>query len=299
VAQLFTGGNQRMMVTVTRMRPGADERVNLELTVFQVQECHVMACHDITERVRYSRLIESERERSDQLLARILPASLVKRVAHGEAQITYLVPSATMLFADIVSFTPWCGRTPVAQVMTTLDNLFGRLDDATANYPLVTKIKCIGDCYFCAGGIMEEQVGRELDHASDVVGFALDILTQMTELNAEVGESLEIRVGVHTGGPIVVGVLGVEKPTFEILGSAIAMAQQMEHNGMPMRVHISEGCAAAIRRDVFQTYDPRTIDVKGGTVKTWFVRRAPVSRTMDTRSFRSVMPTPRSPLASG
>jgi class 3 adenylate cyclase len=75
-----------------------------------------------------------------------------------------------------------------------------------------------------------------------VVSFGLDCLKSLEELNNELGERLRIRVGVNTGGPIVAGVIGgigSGKPTFEILGPAINMAQQMEHHGVPCQVHIS------------------------------------------------------------
>lgn len=64
-------------------------------------------------------------------------------------------------------------------------------------------------------------------------------IDNVKQLNQEKNEQLQIRVGINTGGPIVAGVLGTEKPTFEILGPAINMAQQMEHHGVPMKVHIS------------------------------------------------------------
>jgi class 3 adenylate cyclase len=104
----------------------------------------------------------------------------------------------------------------------------------------MTRIKCIGDCYMAAGGVFYE-LNNPAEHVKQVVSFGLDCLDSMKELDEEQNEKLQIRVGINTGGPIVAGVLGggVGKPTFEILGPSINMAQQMEHHGISMQVHVS------------------------------------------------------------
>jgi class 3 adenylate cyclase len=134
------------------------------------------------------------------------------------------------------------------------------------------RIKCIGDCYVAAGGVFSE-VNQPMEHAKQVVQFGLDCLQSVGELNQELGESLQIRVGINTGGPIVAGVLGggAAKPTFEIIGSSINMAQQMEHHGVPMQVHISRSVYELVFGEQFVVKERGSIEVKGVSVVTYLV----------------------------
>ena len=225
---------------------------------------------DITHIVRYNTLINEEKKKSDTLLAAILPPSLVPRVQRGESDISFAVQSASIMFTDIVEFTPWCGSNTGAVVMSTLNTLFKEFDLNLAKYSTMTKIKCIGDCYMAAGGIFSE-VFNPTQHANDAVDFGLDQLNAVNKINGQLGISLRVRVGVNTGGPIVAGVLGVGKPTFEILGPAINMAQQMEHHGVPMQVHISRSVYELIYGGKFKIKERGNIEVKNGTVRTYLV----------------------------
>ncbi|OHT05305.1 Adenylate and Guanylate cyclase catalytic domain containing protein [Tritrichomonas foetus] len=232
----------------------------------------IIEFRDITQQVRYNSLISEERSKVDVLLSSILPPTLVKRVNAGEKNISFVVQSATIVFMDIVSFTPWCSSIPADKVMSTLNNLFKKLDALVNKYQTMTKIKCIGDCYMAAGGVFSE-INIPAEHAKDVVNFGLDSLVSIQQLNSELNEKLQMRVGINTGGPIVAGVLGIGKPTFEILGPAINTAQQMEHHGVPMAVHISRSVYELIYGDTFMIKERGNVEVKNGTVITYLVSK--------------------------
>ncbi|OHS97131.1 Adenylate and Guanylate cyclase catalytic domain containing protein [Tritrichomonas foetus] len=261
---------QMRVCTVTYTKDGAD--LTLEATSMPIGTSNVVLFSDMTQTVRYNTLINEEKSKSDILLSSILPPSLVKRVQAGEKNISFAVQSATIVFMDIVSFTPWCGSLPADKVMSTLNYLFKLFDACAANYPTMTKIKCIGDCYMAAGGVFSE-VNNPTEHAKEVVSFGLDALDSIGILNKELNESLQIRVGINSGGPIVAGVLGIGKPTFEILGPAINMAQQMEHHGVPMQVHVSRSVYELIYGDAFIIKERGSVEVKGGEVITYLVSR--------------------------
>jgi class 3 adenylate cyclase len=250
----------------------AETSLNLETTVLPMGGSNVYVFRDITQTVRYNTLIAFERSKSDQMLRSILPPSLVPRVQAGEKNISFAVSSATIVFMDIVSFTPWCGSTEAARVMMILNSLFKKFDTRCNSQSTMTRIKCIGDCYMAAGGVFCE-VNQPAEHAKQVVAFGLDSLDSIRELDGEQHEELQIRVGINTGGPIVAGVLGggVGKPTFEILGPSINMAQQMEHHGVPMQVHVSRAVYELIYGDQFIVKERGTIEVKGGNVVTYLV----------------------------
>jgi class 3 adenylate cyclase/PAS domain-containing protein len=235
----------------------------------------VISAEDVTQTVRYNTLIAEERAKSDELLASILPPSLVKRVQAGEKNISFAVQSASISFIDIVEFTPWCGSLPAATVMRTLNALFAKFDANLAKRATMTKIKCIGDCYMAAAGIFSE-VNQPAVHAKEMVMFGINAITSIDELNGEVNQHLRIRVGINTGGPIVAGVLGIGKPTFEILGPTINMAQQMEHHGVPMMVHISRAVYELVYGDTFEIKERGATVCNTGTYITYLVTPNPV-----------------------
>ena len=248
----------------------ANTKFNLNIKSLSFNQMTAYTFRDITQTVRYNTLIDEERAKSDKLLESILPAKLVRRVQQGEKNISFSVQSASIVFMDIVSFTPWCGSNPASFVMETLNKLYKEFDALVAKYPTMTRIKCIGDCYMAAGGIFSE-INQPAVHAKEIVQFGLDAIQALGPLNKETNQSLQIRVGINTGGPIVAGVLGSGKPTFEILGPAINMAQQMEHNGVPMQVHISRAVYELIYGGSFKIKERGQIEIKNGTVVTYLV----------------------------
>ncbi|EAX92763.1 Adenylate and Guanylate cyclase catalytic domain containing protein [Trichomonas vaginalis G3] len=148
--------------------------------------------------------------------------------------------------------------------------MFKEFDSITNAHKTMTKIKCIGDCYMAAGGIFDE-VNQPSIHAKEVVDFGCQVIKKLVEIDERENEKLRIRVGVNTGGPIVAGVIGTEKPTFEILGPAINTAHEMEHHGVPMKVHISRPVYELIYGQQFDIKERGEIDVKGGKMFTYLV----------------------------
>jgi class 3 adenylate cyclase len=173
---------------------------------------------------------------------------------------------------DIVSFTPWCGALPAHKVMLALNLLFGKLDAKLSTFPTMSQVKCIGDCYMAAGGLFSE-MNVPAEHARECVGFGLAALGAIDETNEFINDNLRMRIGVNTGGPIVAGVLGTGKPTFEIIGPAINMAHEMESHGVPMKVHISRSTYELIYGGGFSVKERGEVEVKGMTVVTYLVSR--------------------------
>jgi class 3 adenylate cyclase len=267
VEGLFAAEGSNTTKTLFFKRPDNQES-HIAVTIVDTGTEYVASCRDVTQTDRWNTLIAYERKRSDDLLKKILPESLVAKVQSGERNISFSVTLASILFMDICSFTSWCSRLPAQKVMLTLNTMFKRFDEILAGKKTMTKIKCIGDCYMAAGGIFSDRPPE--DHATEVVNFGLESIVALRAVNVELDEHLEMRVGVNTGGPIVAGVFGIRKPTFEILGPAINMAQQMEHTGKPSMVHISEATYTAICTGPFVFFE-NGATVRGHTVKTFIV----------------------------
>jgi class 3 adenylate cyclase len=243
----------------------------VEVSKRTIDDKIVFSLRNITMQVRCQNLINEELKKINKLLKTILPPSLVERFLRGEKNISFSVPSATILFLDIVSFTPWCGSNTAQMVMSTLNLMFKYFDEALMKGPSLYRIKCIGDCYVAAGGIFQEP-NDPVIHATEMVHFGLDAISCVERINREKGTKLKIRVGINTGGPIVAGVIGLGKPTFEILGSPIVMAQQMEQNGVPMHVHISRSTYELIYGAEFNVKERGSMVAKTGNVVTYLVK---------------------------
>ncbi|KAK8897352.1 hypothetical protein M9Y10_015294 [Tritrichomonas musculus] len=272
----FSGNTESLFLSVTSNHTEelsyktANSNLILKATSMIACGKFVISCRNVTQSHNYNTLILEEKQNSDKLLSTILPPSLVGRVQEGEKNISFSVQSASILFSDIVNFTPWCGSLPAQTVMSTLNILFKRFDSILDTKPTMTKIKCIGDCYMAAGGIFAE-LNQPAVHAREVVSFGLQSTREIQQINEEINQNLKIRIGVNTGGPIVAGVLGIGKPTFEILGPAINRAQQMEQNGFPMKVHISISVYELICGFNFKFVNRRQIECKGEMVETYLV----------------------------
>ena len=225
---------------------------------------------DMTSTIASNKLLVEEGIKSEKLLLMILPPIIVNKLQSGEKNISFSVKSASIMFVDIVSFTPWCGSNTADYVMSTLNRLFLEFDRILKKYDRMTKIKCIGDCYMCAGGIFDE-INQPAEHTKQTVSFGIDIINALQLLNIELSESLRIRVGVNTGGPIVAGVLGIDKPTFDILGPDICLAAMMEHHGVPMHVHIPQHCYELIYASGFRIKERGDVEVKGKIYHTYVV----------------------------
>jgi len=230
-----------------------------------------MTISDISQSKASNRLLNEEHKKGSDLLSTILPNSIAKRLQRGEKLISFSVPNASIAFIDIVSFTPWCGSLPANVVMSTLNKLFSLYDSLLSKYSTLTKIKCIGDCYMVAGGLFND-ISQPSLYATQLIDFCLDLLSSMSFFNTENNTNLKIRIGINSGGPIVAGVLGTEKPTFDILGSPVSVAAAMEHNGIPMTIHIPNSVLDLVYQAGYKVYGERQILIKGEIVTTYLIK---------------------------
>ncbi len=210
-----------------------------------------------------SAVIEKEKEESERLLLNILPASVSARLRRGESPIADNFPSVSVVFADIVGFTPLAARRTAADVITMLSELFVAFDDLVAERGL-EKIKTIGDSYMAAGGLPEPLD----DHAHLVVDLALAMLGTARRLDAN--PELTLRVGVHSG-PAAGGVIGSRKFAYDVWGDTVNVASRLEQQGVPGRVHVSAATRELVDRRF--TFESRgSIELRGhGFMETYLV----------------------------
>lgn len=209
--------------------------------------------------------LASEQAKTEQLLLNILPRKIAQRLKAGEEHIADAFPNVSVLFADMVGFTAMSRTMTASALVEVLGDLFSRFDLITEKHGL-EKIKTIGDCYMLAGGVPDPMD----EHAHAVIDAALEFCTALEEMRERTGGALRMRIGVHSG-PIVAGVIGLRKFTYDLWGDTVNVASRMESTGEPGRIHVSVNTANLVRND-FKLESRGSIEVKSlGQVETFFV----------------------------
>jgi class 3 adenylate cyclase len=218
-----------------------------------------------------NRLLRAEQERSDRLLLNILPAPIADRLKQGEEVIADGFAEVTVLFADLVDFTRRSAQTSPDQVVRLLDDLFSAFDQLAERHRL-EKIKTIGDAYMVVGGVPEPRP----DHAEAVAEMALAMREEVVRHRDPGGRPLALRIGIATG-PVVAGVIGRRKFSYDLWGDTVNTASRMESNGVAGCIQVTERTYRRLR-DRYRLERRGPIQVKGkGELVTWFLVGGEVS----------------------
>ena len=209
--------------------------------------------------------LRREQAKSENLLLNILPRSIAEQLKAQTQPIADQFHAASILFADVVDFTPWSERRTPAEVVGILDQLFSHFDTLAERHGL-EKIKTIGDCYMAAAGVPTPRA----DHARALALMALDMLEAMRSSD-DVGHlGLELRVGINSG-PVVAGVIGRKRFLYDLWGDAVNTASRMESHGTSGRIQITRATYELLA-DEFQCEPRGTITVKGkGEMEAWYL----------------------------
>ena len=212
------------------------------------------------------RLLGQERERSERLLLNILPASIADRLKQSSASIADHSAEVTVLFADIVGFTPLSASKTPQELVHLLDLIFSEFDVLAERHGL-EKIKTIGDAYMAAAGLPD----RRDDHAQAAARMAQDMLAAVAHLAAQTGEPLSLRIGLNSG-PVVAGVIGRKKFIYDLWGDTVNTASRMESHGIPGSIQCSEATARQLGPSFAMT-ERGAISVHGkGNMRTYLLR---------------------------
>jgi adenylate cyclase len=164
--------------------------------------------------------------------------------------------AVTVLFADIVGFTPLTERLSASNVVALLDRVFARWDALAAEHG-VEKIKTIGDAYMVAGGIPT----RRPDHTEAIAEMALAMGPEVAHLAAETGHALEVRIGIDTG-PVVAGVIGRAKFSYDLWGDTVNTASRMQSHAPRGAIQVTARTFDRLRHR-YELRARGTIEVKG------------------------------------
>jgi adenylate cyclase len=212
------------------------------------------------------RRIRTESEQSDQLLLNVLPKPIVERLRKGNAVTLESMPQVTILFADLAGFTSHLLDMPCFEMVRLLNDLFFGFDLLAESHGM-EKIKTIGDAYMAVSGLFS----RRRDHAEAAADFALAIEKLAERFRTPSGERLLLRIGLNTG-PVVAGIIGHTRISYDLWGDAVNTASRMESHGRPGAIHVSPATYNLLSGK-YSFEDRGRIDVKGkGEMRTYFLK---------------------------
>ncbi|RKS53078.1 class 3 adenylate cyclase [Gillisia mitskevichiae] len=206
----------------------------------------------------YYRSISKEKRRSEILLLNILPEETAQELKEKGKVQAKKFDSVTVLFTDFVGFTGYAESLPPEKLVQSVDFYFSKFDEIMDTYRL-EKIKTIGDSYMSVGGLNN----ANSDHALRMVKAAFAILKFVNDSKLENHEDntrFDIRIGVNTG-PVVAGVVGTKKFSYDIWGDAVNIASRMESHSLPGRINISKSTYNLVKND-FECEARGEIEVK-------------------------------------
>lgn len=210
-------------------------------------------------------LLEFEQLKTEKLMLNILPKPIADRLKRGEKNISGSYPEVTILFSDLVGFTKMSSQMSAADLVLLLNDLFTRFDTRAEQLGL-EKIKTIGDAYMAVGGL---PIPRN-DHAQICADMALGMYDDLAEFNRAHNMTLGMRIGINSG-PVVAGVIGFTKFSYDLWGNTVNTASRMESTSTIGRVQISPSTLAALQ-DTFITEDAGEVECKGlGKIQTHYL----------------------------
>lgn len=233
------------------------------------------------QRQRAEMALHQSQQQTEHLLLNILPSPIADRLKQMESALQPTTTTiaehfteATVLFADIVGFTEIAAGLPPIELVALLNQIFSRFDRLSEQYGL-EKIKTIGDAYMVVGGVPN----KRSDHAEAVAEMALEMQATIAQFNAENQQNLSIRIGIHSG-PVVAGVIGIKKFSYDLWGDTVNVASRMESHGSSGQIQVSTATYERLR-DRYQLIRRGEVQIKGkGLMATyWLIGKRAMGRS--------------------
>ena len=210
-------------------------------------------------------LLRKEQAKSESLLLNVLPREVAVRLKDGNQVIADYYQEASILFADLVGFTPLSAELAPAEMVEVLNDIYSHFDALVEKYNL-EKIRTIGDNYMIASGLPSERT----DHAQALARLSLEMRAYLEGRPPIRGHRLQFRFGINSG-PVIAGVIGYKKFAYDVWGDTVNTASRMESQGEPGKIQIT--CDTYDRlKDEFICESHGPLPIKGkGLMETWFL----------------------------
>jgi class 3 adenylate cyclase len=219
----------------------------------------------ILELQREKEMLHIEQMKSEKLMLNILPKPIADRLKRGEKNIAGSYPEVTVLFSDLVGFTKMSAKKTAPELVKLLNDIFSRFDKRAELLGL-EKIKTIGDAYMAVGGL---PIPRS-DHAEIVADMALGMYQDLADFNQANQQEIQMRIGIHSG-PVVAGVIGFTKFSYDLWGNTVNTASRMESTSGNGRIQVS-AITHELLKEHFVLEERELIECKGlGPMLTSYV----------------------------
>ncbi|ASC70990.1 family 3 Adenylate cyclase [Halomicronema hongdechloris C2206] len=219
----------------------ADLQRVLRRQAHTLQEQNQRLQREIREREQMEKALRLEKYKSEQLLLNILPKAIVEQLKQLKGSLAERFDDVTILFADIVDFTPLAAQISPLELVNWLNGIFSEFDRLAGQLQL-EKIKTIGDAYMVVGGL---PVPRD-DHAEAVMEMAIAMQEATQRFSRQDNRAMQLRIGINTG-PVVAGVIGIQKFSYDLWGDAVNIASRMEAQGEPGMIQVTEATYRRLR----------------------------------------------------
>ncbi|MDB9312406.1 adenylate/guanylate cyclase domain-containing protein [Spirulina sp. CS-785/01] len=264
-----------------KIRPGENgEEVWLDISKIPLHNASgeviglIGVIEDITLRRQATEALKLEQKKSEALLVNILPQDIVEQLKQQQSTlpqpgqktlIAQHYEEATILFADIVGFTPLSAQLLPIELIDLLNEIFSAFDHLLDRYQL-EKIKTIGDAYMVAAGLPIPRA----DHVDAIAKMALEMQAAIGQFYVRPHEPCRIRIGIHTGS-VVAGVIGIKKFIYDLWGDTVNVASRMESTGYPNKIQVTEAIYQRLK-DRYTLEKRGTVKVKGkGEMTTYWL----------------------------
>jgi PAS domain S-box-containing protein len=221
---------------------------------------------DITDLKFTEKELHRQRLKSERLLLNVLPQAIAERLKRGQKVIADSFTEATVLFADLVGFTELSTCISPTELVELLNSVFSKFDQLADHHDL-EKIKTIGDAYMVVAGLPVPRA----DHVRAIADIAIDMQHEITKIKVHDGRSLSLRIGIHTG-PVVAGVIGIRRFTYDLWGDTVNVASRMESQGEPKRIQVTEAVYNRLKNGYdFERRGEIAVKGKGDMMTYWLV----------------------------
>lgn len=217
-----------------------------------------------------NREIIDQKEKAEHLVSNLLPKQTAEELQSTGKVSSRRFRMVTVLFSDIHGFTKIVEQMNPEDLIDELDKFFMHFDSVVEKYN-IEKIKTVGDAYMCAGGIPNKNRTNPIE----VILAAMEIQQYMKnmKINSKAGKKAiwGLRIGVHTG-PVIAGVVGTKKVSYDIWGDTVNTASRMESSGSVSEINISAMTYMLVRNFFICEYRGRMPVKYKGNIDMYFVK---------------------------
>ncbi|XP_070567798.1 soluble guanylate cyclase 88E-like [Ptychodera flava] len=214
--------------------------------------------------------LDDEMKKTDSLLYQMIPKQVADRLRRGEPAMNTceVFQDVSILFSDVVGFTQICSAITPMAVVSMLNTIYSKFDELIEKNK-VYKVETIGDAYMVVSGAPT----KSKYHALHIADMAIDMVDCMLGLKDPSGQSMKIRIGIHSG-MVVAGVVGIKMPRYCLFGDTVNTASRMESSGEAMKIHISQTTKDYLKDAPYLIIERGMREVKSkGEMKTYWLQK--------------------------